>query len=325
MITVYDTACGSKNLGDQIIMESVMNELAEIFPRSHKISYPTHYPLSNHALKKAWGNELAFVGGTNILRSKRRYRARRNQWALAFTDARWMTPAVLMGVGSYRYSGPPDWKAKWFYKRALSERWIHSVRDQYTLQQLSLMGVNNVLNTGCPTIWQLSEDHCNAIPQSRARNVVFSLTDYNQDPISDTALIKILVETYEEIFFWPQGSGDLEYFSAITNDNWKNRIKIIPPCLGSFDKILEQSKSLDYVGTRLHAGIRALQKFRRSIIIGIDNRAIEKQKDFNIPVCFRDDTDTLVKMIEGPFQTQLTLPKENIATWKLQFYEIANH
>ena len=47
------------------------------------------------------------------------------------------------------------------------------------------------------------------------------------------------------------------------------------------------SENIDYVGTRLHAGIRALQHKKRTIIIGIDNRAIEKAKDFNLTVIDR--------------------------------------
>lgn len=319
MITVYDTACGSRNLGDQIIMESVMRELAEIFPYSHMISYPTHYPLSRHARKEAWSNELAFVGGTNILRDKRRYRARRNQWALALIDAKWMTPAILIGVGSYQYSGEPDWKAKWFYRRALSDRWVHSVRDNYTLNKLAQIGVTNVMNTGCPTMWRLTEAHCKEIPQSRAKNVVFTLTDYNQEPTSDAKLIETLMGIYEGIYFWPQGSGDLKYLSLLMKPDWKDRTEVIPAHLEFFDTTLEQIQSLDYVGTRLHAGIRALQKFRRAIIVGIDNRALEKQRDFNVPVCSRNDTDTLIDTIKGSFETRIHMPVENIEKWKSQF------
>ena len=300
-------------------MESVMRELAEIFPYSHMINYPTHYPLSRYALKKSWSNELAFVGGTNILRSKRRFRAHRNPWALAFFDARRMTPAILMGVGSFKYSGKPDWKAKWFYRRALSPVWIHSVRDNYTMNKLAQMGITNVVNTGCPTMWRLTEEHCKQIPYTRAKNVVFTLTDYNRDPDRDAILMEILMKNYEKIFFWPQGSGDFEYVKLLMKFDWNNRIKIIPSHLRAFDKTLEQVQRLDYVGTRLHAGIRALQKACRTIIIGIDNRAIEKHRDFNIPVCSRNDADVLSKTIEESFETQIHLPEENIKKWKLQF------
>ena len=50
------------------------------------------------------------------------------------------------------------------------------------------------------------------------------------------------------------------------------------PTLEAFDNLLESEIDLDYIGTRLHAGIRAIQKKRRSIIIGVDNRALEMQK-----------------------------------------------
>ena len=51
-----------------------------------------------------------------------------------------------------------------------------------------------------------------------------------------------------------------------------------------YDSFLENTKNIDYVGTRLHGGMRALQHEKRTIILGIDNRAIELNKDYNIPV-----------------------------------------
>ena len=43
------------------------------------------------------------------------------------------------------------------------------------------------------------------------------------------------------------------------------------------------------VGTRLHAGIRALQKGNQALILSVDNRATEINKDINIPVISRFD------------------------------------
>ena len=83
--------------------------------------------------------------------------------------------------------------------------------------------------------------------------------------------------------------------------------------------ILENEESIDFVGTRLHAGVRALQNRRRTIILGIDNRAFEKAKDFNLTVCPRDDLDKLNELINSNLQTQINLPNENIARWKSQF------
>ena len=39
------------------------------------------------------------------------------------------------------------------YKRILSSEFMHSVRDSFTEEQLRSVGINNVINTGCPTMW----------------------------------------------------------------------------------------------------------------------------------------------------------------------------
>lgn len=58
--------------------------------------------------------------------------------------------------------------------------------------------------------------------------------------------------------FWPQGTGDIEYLKKLSNEIDTTKIKILQPNLRSFDERLEDNYS--YIGTRLHAGIRALLK-----------------------------------------------------------------
>lgn len=75
---------------------------------------------------------------------------------------------------------------------------------------------------------------------------------------------------------------------------------------------------VDYVGTRLHGGIRALQKNVRTLIIGVDNRAIEKKKDFNLPVVEREMiVDQLEIEINRPYDLNINLPESNIEKFKL--------
>ena len=38
------------------------------------------------------------------------------------------------------------------------------------------MGIQNVLNTGCPTMWRLTPEYCATIPTQKAKNVVFTLS-----------------------------------------------------------------------------------------------------------------------------------------------------
>ena len=85
-----------------------------------------------------------------------------------------------------------------------------------------------------------------------------------------------------------------------------------------YDSFLE-SCECDFVGTRLHGGMRALQKKRRAIIIGIDNRAIELNRDFNIPVLNQEKIAGLPELIESEFETKVHLNTENIRKFLSQF------
>jgi polysaccharide pyruvyl transferase WcaK-like protein len=97
-------------------------------------------------------------------------------------------------------------------------------------------------------------------------------------------------------------------------------VELINPILEDYDNILA-SDDIEYVGTRLHAGIRALQKKKRTIIVAVDHRALEKKKDFNLTVLDRNDVHLLEGMIDDTFKTEINLPLENIKAWKNQFNE----
>jgi len=320
MITIYDTSSGSLNTGDAIIMEAAMTELEKIFSHEHFVHYPTHYSLARSTLKQAWRNDLAFVCGTNLLRNGWRFKARKNQWSLRFIDAFKMQPAILFGVGWSAYTNETEWTAKVFYANALRKDIIHSVRDGYTEKKLKECGLSNVINTGCPTLWGLTSDKVASIPNKKSSSVVFTLTDYCQDSNLDTLLISTLASNYEIVYFWPQGSEDLVYFQELSLDSSINfdQVKLIPSNLRAFNDVLNNN-DIDYVGTRLHAGIRALQLSRRTIIIGIDNRAIEMKEDFNLPVVSRESTGELVDLINMDWIPSLNIPWAQIEEWKNQF------
>lgn len=320
MITIYDTATGSLNIGDTIIMEAAMTELEKMFSYGHFVHYPTHYALARSTLKKAWKNDLAFVCGTNLLRNYWKFKARKNQWSLRFLDAFRMQPAILFGVGWNVYANETEWKAKVFYRNALRKDIIHSVRDSYTENKLKKCGVKNVINTGCPTLWSLTDEKMLSVPNKKANSVVFTLTDYRQDYELDTSLINTLVANYKTVYFWPQGSEDLAYFQDLSANGAANadQIKILPNNLRAYNDVLRNNK-VDYVGTRLHAGIRALQLSRRAIIIGVDNRAIEMKKDVNLPVVSRESIEELIELINGIWTPSLNIPWTQIQEWKSQF------
>ena len=114
-----------------------------------------------------------------------------------------------------------------------------------------------------------------------------------------------------------QGSGDLDYLNQLDS---MDDIEIIPGNLASYDSLLQDSTiDLDFVGTRLHAGVRAIQNKRRSIILGIDNRAEEKKKDLNLNVLSRSKISELENMINSDFETKINLNQHNIDSWRNQF------
>lgn len=320
MITVYDTACGSLNMGDEIIMDAVMLHLESMFEQQQFCRYPTHYALAPKTLKKAWKNKLAFVGGTNLLRNYWRFRARKNQWSISFFNAFQMQPAILMGAGWNNYADSPEWKARVFYRNALSKEYIHSVRDNYSLEKLKACGVNNVINTGCPTLWQLTPEHLARVPSVKANQVVFTLTDYSRDIEKDSQLVECLKKNYQKLYFWAQGSEDNQYFDELIQlkPHIFENIERIPTNLKSYNQLFINNE-IDFIGTRLHAGIRALQLQKRVIIIGIDNRALEMHKDFNLPVVERYDLNKLDHLINSQWQPVINLPVQAIKDWKAQF------
>ena len=129
-------------------------------------------------------------------------------------------------------------------------------------------------------------------------------------------MIQILKKLYRKVYFWPQSLEDLNYLEELDEST---DVNIISPNLKSFDNFLTNNDT-DYVGTRLHGGIYALQHGRRSIILAIDNRAREIKNNNNIPCIERDDTSSsLEKMIKAKWDTRILIEDDKIERWKQQF------
>ena len=186
----------------------------------------------------------------------------------------------------------------------------------FTEEQLRSVGINNVINTGCPTMWGMTSKKCSKVPSRKGKDVIFTLTDYKPDRKRDQYLIDVLRKEYEDIYFWVQGSRDYEYLRTLNNIE---SIKIVSPSLQGYDSFLENTKNIDYVGTRLHGGMRALQHEKRTIILGIDNRAIELNKDYNIPVIEQKNLSDLHNLINDTWGTEIKLPMEAIKKFLGQF------
>lgn len=313
-IAIFDTSVGSLNAGDSIIMESVRFEIESIFPKFMEICIPTQSKISRLAYIALSTSKHSFVGGTNLLSSHMLFKS---QWKLDIIDAFNIDNVLLLGVGWWQYQAAPDAYTKFILQKVLHKDLLHSVRDTHTLNMLKSIGIGNILNTGCPTMWNLDEEHCKEIPNTKSEEVVFTLTDYNKDHRRDIELLTTLQRNYKRLYFWPQGTEDYRYVQEL---GWIDKVNTIPEGLKSFDELIRNNEnSLDYVGTRLHGGIRALQRKRRTIIIGIDNRATEKSKDFNLMVIPRSNMFDLENTIRSSFETRINVPSESIKRWKSQF------
>ncbi|WP_353196243.1 polysaccharide pyruvyl transferase family protein [Parapedobacter defluvii] len=309
---IFDTSIATTNLGDHIIMDAVNRIVNELFTDDFVINIPTHFsihPLDLPALRKY---DTALVGGTNLLKNNT---FGKPQWKVAMKDLLALRhKVVLLGVGWWQYQDKPvSLYSKWMYKALFSKRYLHAVRDNYTLQKLAEIGIKNVINTGCPTVWGLDEPHLSQINPRKRDTVVTTVTDYLRDPERDRLLLETLKRNYRDVYVWIQGSKDRAYIESLTSD-----VQYIAPKLSAFDTFLEK-ESCEYVGTRLHAGIRALQKRRKALIIGIDNRAIEMRNDIGLNVLERQRIDLLEEKIHEEMSVKLYLNTGAIQRWKTQF------
>lgn len=316
-ISVLDTSIATQNIGDEIIMDAVVRELHDVFVNDMFLKIPTHEIIGVSSLSLIRHSEFGILGGSNILSSAmNKYK----QWKIKLYQSYFIKhKIILLGVGWRNYQQSPNFYTKALLKNLLNKNFLHSVRDSYTEEKLKKEGVKNVINTACPTMWRLTPAHCREIAKKKADKVVFTLTDYSKDHDADVFLINSLLNNYNEVYFWVQSRKDLQYLHELHID--LSRIQIIPPNLNAYTDFL-QNNNCDYVGTRLHGGIRALQNKKRTIIIGVDNRAIEKQKDFNLKVIKRINLKTnLEEMILSEFETIINIPLGNIEKWKKQFQE----
>jgi polysaccharide pyruvyl transferase WcaK-like protein len=315
-IGVLNTGIASGNGGDFIIMDAALRQLDACFPLAQRIHFTTHEKLSRTSRRLQRDIAFNVACGTNLLHS---HMAIVKQWQIGLLASRWMKPVILLGVGwRSRASRATSPYTRWLLKALLSREGLHSVRDSYTRKKLEEIGIRNVVNTACPTMWPLTPDFCARIPAEKGEDAVATLTDYSPDPQRDRQLIDALCRAYRRVYFWCQGSGDHAYLSSLGK---QGAVELIGANLTSFDALLaDGALALDYVGTRLHGGIRALQHGRRTLIVGIDHRAEEKRHDFNLPVVDRyAAADVLQRVIRAPAACDIRIPLESIQRWKEQF------
>ena len=109
------------------------------------------------------------------------------------------THVILLGAGWYQYQDEPTGYTKRILKTLLDGQYLHAVRDEYTRQRLLKLGITNVLNTACPTMWGLTADKCAQIPTHKAERVVTTLTDYRSSTEQDAQMLTMLQKHYREV------------------------------------------------------------------------------------------------------------------------------
>lgn len=313
-IIIFDTSMCSNNKGDQIISLYCNKVLEECLGNRRTIRVPTHQLPAEKELAIIRRTREKIVCGTNILSPNFA------EWSL------WKMPKYLsgytniiaLGIGWGYYSNEISNTSKTVYRHIFSKKGLHSVRDSYTENKLKQIGINNVVNTGCPTMWKLTPEVCTAIPHEKAKNVVMTITDYSRDYEADNYLLETLSHHYEKVYIWLQGSKDSEYIASL--QPIRNSI-VVPGGVNELSEILLNG-NIDYIGTRLHAGIHALNMGVRSMIIAIDNRAMEISRDTSLPIIPRKQIrDLLPIAITESRETRITLPWDNILQWKTQFQD----
>jgi polysaccharide pyruvyl transferase WcaK-like protein len=309
-VVVLDTSISSDNVGDEIIMDAVYDVLTDVIPDVYLFKVPTHDFLGQVSRNLLTQSDLAIVGGTNLLDSN--MLSRSALWKLRILDAFKLRAVLLLGVGWRGYMGPVTRLSKTILRRILASDLEQSVRDSYSADKLRTV-VPNVSNTSCVTMWKLTPEWCASLPRKRAATAVATLTYYNEDRSADRQMLELLVGSYSKVFFWSQQFHDQEYFQSLNVPG----VSLLPPSLSGYTEFLENN-DVDFVGTRLHGGIRAMQKGHRALIIGIDNRAMEVARDTNLPVVRRRGVTAIEEWIDGGAATEVVLPLVAINSWKAQ-------
>ena len=324
-IALLDTSICSTNRGDELIMSCIEEEMRDILEDAFLLRVPTHLSLSSffktlmrlpdslHEISMA---EYKFIGGTNLLQANMMNRT--NQWDINLWNSRVLKGSICVGVGSNGILKGKNcnYYTKALYTKVLSNQFIHSTREDKASLLIENLGLS-CLNTGCASLWKLTPSFCTGIPMERTDAVIFTLTDYNRDHIRDKDMILFLLREYKTVNIWLQGIYDYEYLRELIDEKTRSRIIVIPPSVEKYKEIL--SYPIDYVGTRLHAGIYALRQGRRAIILGLDDRMRSMQDCFGVNYVEREDQSMFRERVYSTFRTNIRLNQTAIDQWKGQF------
>lgn len=306
--TVLDTSIATRNIGDEIIMDAVRDELRAMLPEAAVRTVPTHERLGTRTRGLMGAADIVLAGGTNLV-GPPMYHSR--LWKVTPWDALQRWDVTLMGCGWRRYSARVSPPTAWLLRRLLGGEVPHGVRDDYTAVQLARLGIDNTLVTGCPTTWGLGTGLLSRIPQQQGDEAVVVLNGRNDVPGLGEAIISACTRRYRKVHFWTQMFTDARYLQGLDP-----AVEVVPPNLQAYDDLLRGHESLDYVGTRLHAGVRALQHGRRTTIFEIDNRAAEMSKTLSLPTVALEQGASVEDALARPWSAEVAIPTDKVEHWR---------
>jgi hypothetical protein len=312
-VAIFDPSFATRNAGDEIIAQAARAEIARVLPEAFQATLPTHERLGPRSWRFCLQAQHRIVAGSNILTGAMLFD---RQWRLRPWDLPFVTGLTLLGVGWRAYQTRQSRLSDAMLRRALAGGGLHSVRDAHTQAALRARGIRDVLNTGCVTMWGLEMGALAALPRAKAPFVVTTVNIGHKGP-QDIALLELLSQEYQKVMLWPQGIDDIPYCLEL-----KQRfpdLVLLGPTLAAYDAVL-RAGDVDFVGNRLHGGIRALQHARRALILSVDNRATEIARDTGLPVMsLSTGMDALRRQIRRPDPLEIHLPHGAIADWRGQF------
>ena len=117
--TLLDTAVASTNIGDEIIMEAVRDELSALRSKMRNHSVASHEWMSRYSRSVLQMSDFAIAGGTNLLSSRMWFRC---PWKLKLIDGLLCRNVVLMGTGWYQFQRRPDPYSRWLLRKGNTMR-----------------------------------------------------------------------------------------------------------------------------------------------------------------------------------------------------------
>lgn len=317
-VTLLDTAINTENCGDQIIMHYADKAMTGLFDDGVVLNHVQTHGYSS-ALEHVPSDTLKIACGTNMIATD----------MAGFGQL--MTP--LLNLRSYRHSvcllavgmrsladvdGSFTRYSHDFLRYVLSPEVMHSVRDENTRRKLAELGIANVINTSCVTMWGLTPEFCANLPKEKHPEVLTTVTNYARDPESDRFMLETLLREYDKVHLWVQAEEDREYVAQLVDANSLDYIEHSKDALDRF--LVDNAHHLDYFGTRLHAGVHSLNHGLRSMIVEVDNRARDIAADTNLPVVPRKELkQSMVTLIRESRPTEIRIPLDRINQWKSQF------